>query len=256
MSVISKPLTRWLIMDLNRLLQLRPDLNPAFSAYDLWLSQPGQWLSGRTRIEIARATRQASQCKACPLMKDQLSPRMLDDQHDCKTQLPRDVEVLIHRIVNDQNRMGPSDIEGLDPTFGPIYAYVELLGIVVCQLSIDEFYRGLGIVERALPSAISGDPDGYLPAHLETDTAWVPVIPKDQVQPAEADLWPGNRGANVLRALSSVPNAVRMWQQLSEVMYLSLQGMAEMVQPPNRQLSRMQMELIAGRVSALNQCLY
>ena len=82
------------------------------------------------------------------------------------------------------------------------------------------------------------------------------MIPTDQVSPAEQDLWPGNRGANVLRALSAAPDTVRAWQRLSETMYLSLQGMAEMIHAPNRILSRMQMELIAGRVSALNQCLY
>jgi len=243
-------------MDPHSVFQLRPDINRAFSAYRLWLSQPGQWLTGETRVEIARATRQATQCEACTAFKDHLSARSLDEQHRCCTLLPRDVEVMIHRIVNDQNRIGPSDIERLEGSLGPIYAYIELLGIVVCQFSIDEFYRGLALPEPAWPDPVDGAPDGYLPDFLESETTWVPMIPRDQVQPAETDLWPGNRGANVLRALSAVPNAVRCWQSLSAVMYLSLAGMAEMVQPPNRQLNRMQMELIAGRVSALNQCLY
>jgi hypothetical protein len=243
-------------MDPNLLFQLRPDIHQAFSAYRVWLSQPGQWLTGATRIEIARATRQATQCQACTAFKDHLSARSLDEQHSCCTDLPRDIEVMVHRIVNDQNRIGPSDIERLEDSLGPIYAYVELLGIVVCHFSIDEFYRGLALPELGWPDPVAGKPDGYLPALLESETSWVPMIPRDQVQPAEADLWPGNRGANVLRALSAVPGAVRAWQNLSSVMSLSLAGMAEMIQPPNRQLSRMQMELIAGRVSALNQCLY
>ena len=60
---------------------------------------------------------------------------------------------------------------------------------------------------------------------------------------------------NVLRALSLVPDAVRQLQELSEVHYLP---MADVVDPRARipSLSRPQMELLAGRVSALNECFY
>ena len=177
---------------------------------------------------------------------------------NCDTRLPADVEVVIHRLISDQTRLTSADISSLSDLFGAdsAYAYVEILGVAVCQFSLDEFHRGLGLALPELPKPKEGRPDHYLPAHLETETAWVPMIPTDQVSPAEQDLWPCNRGANVLRALSATPDTIRAWQHLSKTMYLSLQGMAEMIHAPSRILSRMQMELIAGRVSALNRCLY
>jgi hypothetical protein len=37
---------------------------------------------------------------------------------------------------------------------------------------------------------------------------------------------------------------------------LSMQGMQNFVQDDNRSINRMQMELIAGRVSSVNECFY
>ena len=236
----------------------RPDIFESFDHFNEWLSAPGHWLSGVQRIDVAKATRAVADCSACRTISDALSPKSLDHQHQCVTGLPAPVEVVIHRLISDQTRLTSADISSLSDQFcaDSACAYVEILGVAVCQFSVDEFHRGLGLALPELPEPKEGRPDHYLPVHLETDTAWVPMIPTDQVSPAEQDLWPGNRGANVLRALSAAPDTVRAWQHLSETMYLSLQGMAEMIHAPNRILSRMQMELIAGRVSALNQCLY
>ena len=62
--------------------------------------------------------------------------------------------------------------------------------------------------------------------------------------------------ANVLRALTLVPNAFREWLALSAVQYIPIQDMVNMVQPEGRVIDRMQIELVAGRVSAINQCFY
>jgi len=53
-----------------------------------------------------------------------------------------------------------------------------------------------------------------------------------------------------------VPDAVRGWQLIAGAQYLSLQGMQNFVQDDNRSINRMQMELIAGRVSSVNECFY
>ena len=60
---------------------------------------------------------------------------------------------------------------------------------------------------------------------------------------------------NVLRALSLVPDAVRQLKELSTAHYLPID---DVVDPRARGpvLSRAQMELVAGRVSALNECFY
>ena len=57
-----------------------------------------------------------------------------------------------------------------------------------------------------------------------------------------------------MRALSLVPDEVRMLRRLSEAHYLPI----EKIPDPtcHRALDRMQMELVAARVSALNECFY
>jgi hypothetical protein len=81
------------------------------------------------------------------------------------------------------------------------------------------------------------------------------MLPNDGAIGKEADLW-GDRGANVLRAFSAVPNAVRDWMMISSAQYLSFEGMANFDSPENRSINRMQIELVAGRVSAVNECFY
>jgi hypothetical protein len=49
---------------------------------------------------------------------------------------------------------------------------------------------------------------------------------------------------------------VRDWHKVAGAQYLSLPGMQNMVQDENRSINRMQMELLAGRVSSVNECFY
>jgi hypothetical protein len=79
------------------------------------------------------------------------------------------------------------------------------------------------------------------------------MIPNGTPEGAEADLWHGRAG-NVIRAMSLVPEAVRDLKTLSAAHYVT----TEQVTDPRarRTLSRPQIELVAGRVSALNECFY
>jgi hypothetical protein len=66
---------------------------------------------------------------------------------------------------------------------------------------------------------------------------------------------PGGAGAAfVLRALSLVPAEVLAWGELSDAQYLSKNQMQRFGKI--RALDRSQIELVAGRVSALNECFY
>ena len=123
-------------------------------------------------------------------------------------------------------------------------------------ISIDEFNRALGVVPEPLPEPLAGDPDGYVPDGLVSDTGFVPMLSKEfaSEDTPESDLFPVGTGIsapNVLRALSMVPAAVRDWMK-----YLSIAGMANMVGQDDRAIDRMQMELVAARVSAINECFY
>jgi hypothetical protein len=71
---------------------------------------------------------------------------------------------------------------------------------------------------------------------------------------AEEGLFGGGQTGNVIRALSLVPDEVRQLRDLSAAHYLSERRMMDLA--AGRSLSRAQMELIAGRVSALRECFY
>ena len=82
------------------------------------------------------------------------------------------------------------------------------------------------------------------------------MIPKLGLTAANEDLWPTGFGANVVRALSATPDLVRQWKRIAGAFYLHLEEMGNLVQANSRVLNRLQMELIAGRVSAINRCFY
>ena len=82
------------------------------------------------------------------------------------------------------------------------------------------------------------------------------MLPSDGAVGAESDLWPGEVTANVVRALTLIPDALRDWIRVGSAQYLSFEGMQDFVGLDSRSINRMQMELIAGRVSAVNECFY
>ena len=122
-------------------------------------------------------------------------------------------------------------------------------------VSIDQFCRGLGMREHPLPAPLPGETRRYRPASAGPDEAWVPMVPADNAGTPEADLWPAGRTGNVIRAMSLVPDEVWTLNDLSAVHYLPN---VQVRDPSASQgaLSRPQMELIAGRVSVLNDCFY
>ena len=59
-----------------------------------------------------------------------------------------------------------------------------------------------------------------------------------------------------MRALTLVPNALREWREVAAVQYLALEKMRDYFKDDSRTINRLQMELVAGRVSAVNECFY
>jgi len=83
----------------------------------------------------------------------------------------------------------------------------------------------------------------------------VPWVPEGLAKGSEADLYETPRTGNVIKALSLVPDEVRQLKDLSQAHYL---GVAEMMDldTTDRAIDRRQIELVAGRVSALRECFY
>ena len=235
---------------------IRSDIIEAHRTYWSRLSSPGNWWTGAERVGIAAECRAARQCSFCEERKNSLSPYTGVDKHEPGSDLSARAVDAVHRIVTDQTRITQRWIESNAEAGIGVEAYVELSGVVVAVLSIDEFHRALGLPFESLPKPKSGEPDHYRPMNLAHDTGFVPMIPPDGAVGNEADLWPTEFSANVLRALSVVPDAVRSWKDLSSAQYLSMHGMGNFVRQDDRSIDRAQMEIVAGRVSSCNECFY
>ena len=235
---------------------VRADIGNAHRTYWERLTKPGSWFTSVQRIAIATASREATRCQFCAARKAALSPYTMKGEHDSSVDLSPVVLDAVHRIITDQTRISQHYIDSNEQQGLSKPAYVELVGVVVAMFSIDEFHRAMGLLEEGLPAPGLGEPDHYQPVQAVTGTGFVPMIAPEGTTGQEADLWPPGKTANVLRALSLVPNAVRDWVALGDAQYLSFEGMSNFTQPEGRSINRMQIELVAGRVSAINECFY
>ncbi len=236
---------------------IREDIARAYKTYWQALAAPGTHWTGAQRVAIAQASRNALDCDFCGQRKGSLSPYGFEDQpHQDASDLPAPAVDAVHRIITDQSRITKRYVADNVAAGLSDVAYVELVGIVVTTFSIDEFHRALGIPLEPLPAPEVGEPSHYQPPFLTHDMGFVATLPGDKAIGAEADLWPGDMTANVVRALSAVPNALREWRAVADAQYLTFARMRNFEQAADRSIDRMQMELVAGRVSAVNECFY
>lgn len=235
---------------------IREDLSQAYREYWARLARPGSWWTGAERVAIAQESRNAVDCSFCAERKQALSPYNFAGEHGHAGVLDPLVVDAVHRIITDQTRITRAYVQNNESCGMSKEQYVELSGIVTVTFSIDEFHRGLGLPLEPLPEPEDGEPSHYRPAHAVDGTGFVPMIPADGNVGTEADLWPEGVSANVLRAYSVVPDAVRDWMLVGDAQYLSMPGMQIFVGDTGRSIDRMQIELVAARVSSHNECFY
>lgn len=235
---------------------IRDDMAQAHRKFWQKLARPGSWWTGAQRVAIARESRNALGCEYCKARRLALSPYNFAGEHDHDAAIPDAAVDAVHRVITDQGRITKRYVEDNVAAGLSKDAYVELVGLVVAVFSVDEFHRALGLELEALPEPSAGEPDRHRPAMLSEDIGFVPTVPPDGSVGDEADLWPKGRTANVIRALTLVPDALRDWRDLSAAQYLSFQGMRNFVKDEARSINRMQMELVAARVSSVNECFY
>ncbi len=235
---------------------VRRGLQDAHSNYWQALARPGTWFNGADRVAIAAEVRNALVCPFCAERKAALSPYALQGEHLSDGTLDERVVDAVHRVITDQSRITQAWIDDNAAAGFSQEQYVEAVGIAVTVLSIDEFNRALGLPVEPLPEPVPGEPSHYRPAQAEHGTGFVAMLPADGATGEESDLWEKDRTANVLRALTLVPNALREWMAVGAEQYLSFRGMMQFGDIPGRAINRMQIELVAGRVSSHNECFY
>lgn len=234
---------------------IRPEIQQANREIWAHIASPGCWWTGQERVAMADEVRRAWSCTLCCRRKESLSPYGDDGRHDHGGLLPNTVVEAVHRIATDPGRLKKSWYDGLLQDGLTDAQYVEIVSVVV--VTADEFHRALGLEPEPLPVPIAGKPSHYRPAGARQAGAWVPMILVDGAIGAEANIYSGsNRIVNVVSALSLVPEAIRMAGIILNAYYMPGAEMPDFSNNGGRALRRSQMEFIAARVSAFNDCFY
>lgn len=116
--------------------------------------------------------------------------------------------------------------------------YVEIVGITSRLAAIDTFHIGIGSELEPLPQPEPGAPSLTEEPLARPGAAWVPMV----------------GGASITQALSLVDAESTAQEDMHGPLYLTYEEMAEL--DFVRGLNRTQMELVAARTSAINECFY
>jgi hypothetical protein len=204
------------------------------------LANPGDWLTGRQRLDTWSEVRLAQTNPLDRARKDALSPYGVDGEHPATDLLSAAAVEVIHRVATDPGRLtrpwADSNIAALGAA-----VYTELVGVTAIAMVIDRFDEAMGHTRYRLPAAKPGEPSRAIPDDVGDVGAWVP-----QTLAASK--------ANVSRTLSGVPVTNATWRTLVDSHYS--RGAEFMNLEWDRALSRPQVELLAARVTALSECFY
>ena len=237
---------------------IRPTVAEVYRGSWNYLARAGNWWTGSQRVAIAQACRDAQHCALCAQRKRALSPTDTGSSHGGATQLPDKVVDVVHRVTTDAARLSRAWLaSAVTDDFGYGH-YVETVSIVVTVLCIDSFHAALGLDLEPLPEPAAGAASAYSPpgAVLE-DAAWVPMLQPGSVSAKEADIFAGAPvAANVIRAMSLVPDAVRQLSAQMSAQYVNNPDLSDLTYTGDLTLTRPQIELVAARTSAINDCFY
>ncbi|MEM7275165.1 MAG: hypothetical protein AAF547_18935 [Actinomycetota bacterium] len=195
------------------------------------LAKPGTWWTGAERVAIA--------ARARALFAERASPPWLRTLPDPPALLGPEIVDIVDRITLDAGSIDRAWATGAIQSVGE-GRYVELVGLVATTVMLDVHAEGVGVAPLPLPDPIHGEPARTLPDGLGHIGAHVRMIHPSPF-------------ANVARALSLVPDTNRLFRLVMMPNY-SANGFEELRW--DTPLSRPQVELVASRVAAMNECFY
>ena len=233
---------------------VREDIAAAHNRAWRRIARPGTWHSGEVRVRIAAETRNAKACRLCAARKEALSPYGIEGEHDCLGGLSDATVEAVHRIATDPGRLTRKWYESLLADGLTAEQYVETVGVVCTTISVDTFAGAMGMEPLPLPVPAAGEPIQVRPASASQGAAWVPWIAPGDAAEDEDDLF-SLAHANIHRAMSLVPAEARGFFDLVETQYLRRRQMRDFANE-FRAITHAQIELLAGRISAINQCVY
>ena len=233
---------------------VRSDRVAAHQRARAWLARSGAWLDASQRLAVAAEVRQVRGCQLCAARKAAVSPFAIDGVHDGCGPLPATWTDIVHRIVSDPGRLTRGWYERTVAHAITDREYVEVAGVIATITAVDTFARGLGATPWSLPEPVAGAPSRHRPKEARHHQAWVPHILAGEQGLDEADFFQG-QPANIRMALTLVPDEARGFFDLVAHQYIPGPAMNDFGHE-YRAITHAQIELLAGRVSAINQCTY
>ena len=199
------------------------------------IAAPGAWWSGPERLAIVREARAAPACSLCRRRARSSFATIGGIEHDSSNDLPPEVVEAIHGMRNDSGHLTRRWFDHIIAAGMRPEAYVELVAIVASSVVIDTFAQGVGLGLPDLPPAQPGTPTPESSKDVVDAGAWVPIAREGRF--------------NIIRSLAMVPSARDLFFGAFDTSYYRA--------PETRfALTRPQVELVASRVSAMNECFY
>ena len=221
--------------------EVRQDLVRAHNQAIAALSKPGTWWTGAQRRELA-ITAQLAICELEPVAP-WVGVSTVANKLPASLTAPKIAHDVIYRISRHAATLTRDWYEKVTAEINPL-AFVELCGIACTIAPVMAFRRSLGLPALEVGPAESGRPSNKEPDNIvAAQLNWVPVV------------GPADKDAAVVQAFTAVPETNRLIWAMADAQYIPDK---EMVDPnwTRGTLSRVQMELIATRVSQQRECFY
>ena len=221
--------------------EVRQDLVRAHNQAIAALSKPGTWWTGAQRRELALTAQLA--ISELELVAPWVGVSTVANKLPVNLTAPKIAHDAIYRISRHAATLTREWYEKVTAEINPL-AFVELCGIACTIAPVMAFRRALGLPALEIGSAKLGQPSKQKPNNIvAAQLNWVPVV------------GPADKDAAVVQALTAVPETNRVIWAMADAQYIPDK---EMVDPnwTRGTLSRVQMELIATRVSQQRECFY
>ncbi|MEM7287799.1 MAG: alkylhydroperoxidase-related (seleno)protein [Actinomycetota bacterium] len=216
----------------------RPDLVEAQRGVLANAARAGAWWTGEERLAMAAEVRRARDHADLPPWEAPSTAGLVADDHV----LPAAAVDAVWRITNHPGSLTAAWYHGIVAGLPSPEHYVELVAVVAPVSSIDAFARVMGLDPIPLPDPVSGAPSSRTIEGAEVTTHWVPTAPIG--------------GANVMKALSIVPDERPAFDALLAAQYLPPEALLGDLDWSRPTMDRRQIELVATQTSLVNECFY
>lgn len=215
------------------------------------LARTGTWFTGAERTAIAAEARRAR-------VAEGIQESIGDEARADAADLTESARELTRTLALGGIDIDRAFVERITSNGVSEEQYVEITGVVARAAHLDVFARGIGVPARALPTDVDvGEPPRVRPPEAVDEGFHVASVPEGEAGGETGkSIYHGMPTANILRSLSLVPDEAKRLNRVMDREYLNIKRIMDWTDTPFEALARPQVELVAAKVSALNQCFY